>query len=520
MIRRLARRALAALLVVLACGLAVTCTIAGLVVRGGLVDPARLARPDDATRVVDRHDRALRQTRVDGVDRRWIALTDVPAVLVDAVIATEDASFRSHSGVDVPAVFRAVVTNLLPWRRRSGASTITEQLVKLTYGRRGPVLWAKTLEAARALALERTLTKDQILEQYLNRLPYGDGIEGVARASEAYFGCEPRALTLAQAALLAGIPQAPSANDPRRHPARARIRRDAVLARMLTVGVIDRAAYAAAVATPLEISPAIAHPYEAPRFVDRVLREVRDHRLAPRAGRLDTTLDADLQREAERLLTATLARFEARGAHNAAALVVANATGEVLAYVGAADAGDERGGALDLLASARAPGSTLKPFVYELWFERGGTAATVVDDLPSAMTGARGESFDAQDYDGRYRGPVRARVALSSSLNLAALDVARRVGPDAIVQRLRAAGITVPGRASDYGGAIVLGGLSVAPWDLAEAYVTLAREGVHVPLSLTPVARLRPERVMNAAAAALTRDVLTAFHQIENTYIA
>ncbi len=508
MIRRLARWGLATLLVVAACGFVVAGSIAALVVRGGLVDPARLARPDDAIRVVDRHGRALRQTRVNGIDRRWVALGDVAPILVDAFVATEDASFRSHRGVDVPAVFRAVVTNMVPWRRRSGASTITEQLVKLTYGRRGPIVWVKTLEAARAIALERTLTKDQILEQYLNRVPYPDGVEGVARASEVYFGCAPRALTLAQAALIAGIPQAPTANDPRRHPDRARARRDAVLARMLATGVIDRVAYASAVATPLELTADAAHPYEAPRFVDRVLRQVRDHRLAPADGTLATTLDLDLQRDAERLLLGTLARFESRGAHNAAALVASSATGEVLAYVGAADATDDRGGALDLLAAPRAPGSTLKPFVYELWFERGGTAATVVDDLPSPMTGARGESFEARDYDGHARGPVRARVALSSSLNLAALDVARRAGPDAIVQRLRDVGIHVPGRASDYGGAIVLGGLSVAPWDLAEAYVTLARDGEHIPLSVTPGEHTRPERVMRAAAAALTRDVL------------
>src|SRR5262249_41362470 len=157
------------------------------------------------------------------------------------VIAAEDARFRAHGGVDARAVARAAVTNLNPWARRSGASTLTQQLVKLVYGR--PLgLLSKPLEIARAVALERVLTKDQILEQYINRVPSGDRTQGVARASEEYFGHSVGSLSDAEAALLAAIPQAPSATEPRRHRARALARSAHVLARMVATGALDEPA--------------------------------------------------------------------------------------------------------------------------------------------------------------------------------------------------------------------------------------------------------------------------------------
>jgi penicillin-binding protein 1C len=473
------------------------------------VDPARFVQPRDSLTVLDRDGRVLRYARVDGADRRWVALDDVSPSYLDAVVAAEDARFWEHAGVDVVATLRAVGASLRPWGRRSGASTITQQLVKRVYGRPWGIA-SKPLEIARAAALERIFTKRQILEQYVNRVPFGDCIEGVERASEEYYGHAARTLDAGEAALLAGVPQAPSATEPRRHLSRALRRRDLVLARMVATGRLDEATRARFAAQPTVVLGTPRRPDEAPRFVDAALREARAGRIARDGPDLVTSLDLGLQHEVERLLAAAVTRFESRGVTNGAAIVADDATGEVLAYVGAARGGaDAPGSGLDLLAHARQPGSALKPFAYELLFERGGTAATMLDDVSRPRTGARGSPFEPRDYDGRERGPVRARVALGASLNLAALDAAGRVGADAFVGRLRAIGFRSLAEAHLYGAAAVLGGVDTTPLDLTSAYVTLARGGTRVPLAFGKAARGAGERVMTPGAAALTRDVLS-----------
>lgn len=472
------------------------------------VDPARFARPRDAFEVLDRHGRVLRHARAGGVDRRWVPLRDISPRVIDAFLAAEDARFYEHRGADARATIRAALSWARPWGRRSGGSTITQQLVKRVYGRPlGPV--SKLIEIARAAALERIFTKDEILEQYLNRVPFGDRIEGVARASEEYFGRPVSAVSVAEAALLAGVPQAPSATEPRRHLARARRRRDHVLARLRALGRIDEETRRAAAAEAPVIRAAPARPNEAARFVDAALARWRDGRLDRRGGALRTSIDLDLQRRADGVMAAAVASFAGRGVTNGAAIVVANASGEILAYTGAARRGDRvPGGALDLLARPRQPGSTLKPFAYQLFFERGGTAASVLDDIAVPRLGARGEIFDARDYDGRERGPVPARRALAASLNLAALDVAGRVGQGALVDRLRAVGLRAPASADHYGAAAVLGGLDVTPLDLATAYVALARGGTRVPLAYTEGPPLPGTPLLVPEAAEVTRDIL------------
>lgn len=473
------------------------------------VERARFVRPDDAITFTDRHGAPLRQHRSRGEDRRWVELDDISPHLVDAVVSVEDQRFFEHGGVDVRALARAVLTSWWPGRRASGASTITQQLVKSVYGRpRG--LWDKPQEVVRALIVEERFEKPWTLEQYLNRLPYGDRIVGVGRASEAYFGKPASELSVAEAALLAGIPQAPSALDPRRHLPAAMRRQRFVLQRMREAGRIDEVTYRRARAEPITIRARGVRPWRAPRFVDAALSAYRDGSLRGQGGVVRTSLDLVLQDETERILGRAVDEHAARGVTNGAAIVVANDTGEILAYVGAAKrGGDVSGGWLDLLRARRQPGSTMKPFVYELLFERGGTAATVLDDLSRPMTGHEGVLFTARDYDGRERGPVRARIALSASLNLAALDAARRVGSARIVRRLRALGVGELDADDRYGPAIVLGGADVQPIELASAYLTLARGGTRVPLSLGPVASVTPVEVMEPAAARVTRDILS-----------
>lgn len=459
---------------------------------GVTLDESRFAHPPDALSVLDRHGVPLRQSRVDGVDRRWVSLDEVSPHLVAAIIAAEDGRFRSHPGVDLLATTRAVFQVLVPFGPKSGASTITQQTIKLTHGRPHGLL-SKPLEVLRALALERTMTKDEILEQYLNRLPYGDQIVGVGRASEAYFGVLARDLGVADAALLAGIPRAPSATEPRRHLRAALVRRDEVLRRMRNRDLISEAVYREAVASRPRILTDDVRAYRAPRFVDRVMADHRDDAVPASArarGRvIRTSLDAALQAESEALLRAAVTRLEPRGVRNAAGVVIDARTGELLAYVGAAREGAEHaGGQLDLLRARRQPGSTLKPFAYTMLFEGGAHAATLLDDTARGMTGAGGTHFEAENYDGREHGPVRARPALAGSLNLAALDVARRVGAPAIVQRLRDLGFTEVPSAAEVGAAVVLGGVDVSPLELGRAYTALLNAGHMVALQRYPQA--------------------------------
>ncbi len=472
------------------------------------LERGRFTRPDDALTITDRHGTPLRHHRPDGYDRRWVELDEISPHLVSAVLAVEDDRFYEHRGVDARASVRAALTFALPGRRLSGGSTITQQVIKLVYGRpRG--LWSKPREIVRAMQLERRFGKDWILEQYLNRLPYGDQIVGVARASELYFGQPVSELSVGQAALLAGIPQAPSALDPRRHRAASTRRRRIVLRRMLETGQIDEAAHRRALAEPVVIRRRPVRPWRAPRAADAALFAQRSGSIHADHGVLRTSLDLPLTEEVDRVLRSAVAQHGARGVTNAAAVVVSNRDGALLAYVGATQRGSgAAGGWLDLAQARRQPGSTLKPFVYELFFERGGTAATVLDDLRRPMVGSGGTLFEARDYDGRERGPVRARAALSASLNLAALDAARQVGAERIVSRLRALGMDHLEPASRYGAAIVLGGADVSVLELAEAYTTLARGGARVEPSFAPASELREVRVMRPAHAAVTADIL------------
>ncbi len=488
------------------CGIWATLRL--LVASGTLIDLQRFVPTSDGYAVTDRTGLSLRLARVDGADRRWVRIQEVPSVLVQAVLATEDARFFSHDGIDRSAIARAVVDNVVPGRTRTGGSTITQQLVKKVYGRPHGI-WSKFLEALRAMTLDRRMSKDEVLEQYLNRLPYSEGIEGVARACESYFGHELASLTLTEAALLAGIPRAPSALDPRRFAARSNTRRRWVLGRMRTVGVIDESAYVRALAEEPRIATTTGRPWVAPRFVDRVLSEVQRGLIQREQDRtLRTSLDSTLQTTTEDLLRTQWQQYTAHGARNAAAIVVANHTGEILAYVGAVDPTAE-GGALDLLTAQRQPGSTLKPFTYELFFERGGTAATVLNDVQIAMTGAQGEQFEARDYDATERGPVSARTALTASLNLAALDVARRVGQDRLAARMQQLGFEGVESGAAHGGALVLGGIGVTAVQIAQAYLTLARGGTRVRLRSTVSAVPQGiERILAPTHTALTWDIL------------
>lgn len=433
---------------------------------------AELARVPAAVVLTDRNGEPLRvRLAAGGYDCRpgyrpapehWIA---------KAVVAAEDRRFWSHSGVDVLALARAVAQNLACGRRVSGASTISTQLIRLLEPRRR-TLAAKASEAFRALQLERRHPKDEILAQYLDRAPFGGNLVGIEAAARRYFGKSAAQLSLAEAALLAGVPQSPARLRPDRHPEQAKRRQAYVLERMEACGFISARERAAGLAQPLAVRPG-RYPFRAPHFCDWVGVPAR----AGADATVRTTLDADLQRTAEAVLRRRLKGSAAKGG---AVVVLDVKTGAVRAMVGAPDyyaAG--RAGQVNGALAPRAAGSTLKPFAYALALDRGlVTPATVIADVPT-----RFRDLDPRNFSLDYRGLVRVRDALVLSLNLPAIEIERRVGQARFHAALRELGLATIARPADqYGLGLVLGNAEVRLLDLANAYACLARGGGWAPV--------------------------------------
>jgi penicillin-binding protein 1C len=424
--------------------------------------PAGLLDPPSATSVtlLDRFGQPLRATRAaDGADRRWIAVADVDPDILRAFVTLEDRRFPRHRGVDVSAALRAARDGLRAGRVVSGASTITMQLARLLAPI--PRTWTgKLRQAFWALRLEAHLTKQEILEQYLNRIPLGQGTVGVAAAADFYFDAEATDLSLGQAALLASLAAAPSRDNPFVDRVRAARHRAEALGRLRARGLIT--AHDSALADAEATLRARAAAFDAPHFTTRVLgwREglaaeggvagVAEGKEGRRPAVL-TSLDLALQREIESEVRHTVATLADRGARDAAAVVLANASGEVLAWVGSPDFWAEPAGQVDLVASPRQPGSALKPFLYGLAFDQGYSPASVLPDVARSYATPRGV-YAPRNYDRRFHGPVRAREALASSHNVPAVELANRLGTGALLALLHRAGFASLDRsAAHYG---------------------------------------------------------------------
>lgn len=436
---------------------------------GSPLDPAPYLRVAASGELLDRDGRLL--YAVLASDEQWRFPRPLEAMspyLVQATLAAEDQRFYAHPGVDPVAVARAALQNVSGGEVVSGASTLTMQVVKQTDG---PVagLPGKFRQAVQALRLERAADKDAVLEAYLNCAPYGMNLVGCEAASRRYFGKPASELTLPEAALLAGLPKAPSALMPIEHPERARARRDYVLARMLADGHIGAAAYNRAVAAPLGVRWH-AFPKAAPHVAQR---------LGAAGTTVQTTLDAAVQQRAARLLREAVRGFNGT-VTNGAVLVADVPSGEVLAHVGSFDFFDTPGGGqVDAVRAARSPGSALKPFIYALAIERGRVYPSEVF-LDGSIDYGR---YSPGNFDGEYRGLVSATEALRDSLNVPAVALLERVGVDATIAWLESAGLSTLARpARDYGLGFALGDGEVRLDELAAAYRAVAAMGTWRPL--------------------------------------
>jgi len=435
----------------------------------------------------------------DGKWRLPVAPDKVDPLFRRMLIAAEDARFPWHPGVDPIAALRAAGQLAVSGHIVSGASTLTMQVARLL--KRHPrSLGAKLGEMAKAVALERRLSKEQVLSLYLTLAPFGGNLEGVRAASLAYFGKEPRRLSASECALLVALPRSPARLRPDRHPDAARAARDRVLLRMADAGVISPAALAEARAETIP-RVRLAMPFRAPHLA----RDLRDDEPAASTHRM--TIDPLLQQRIE-----TLLQREARGLDaeaTFAALVVDNSDRRVLAYVGNADfRAAARRGTLDMARAVRSPGSALKPFIYGMAFDRLIIhPETFLEDRPRNFG-----DYAPTDFDGRFQGDVTAREALQHSLNVPAVTVLERLHPSRFAATLTAAGVRLrlPNPAADPGLAIALGGAGITLADLVRLYVGLPNEGKTEPLYYRQDDPRRPGySIFGPVAAWYVSDILT-----------
>ncbi|HKW00945.1 MAG TPA: penicillin-binding protein 1C [Vicinamibacterales bacterium] len=487
--------------------------------RCGSLPPGLLdADERPSTTVVDRHGERLSEVRSSSGQRsQAISPDDLPRTLALATLAAEDVRFRSHLGLDPFALVRAAVHDLQRGRIVEGGSTISQQVAKLLLARQpGPRPrrgWAtKINEAVIALRLEHRLTKNEILALYLNLAPYGNQIQGAERASLAYFGRSASTLTPTEAAFLAALPQQPTRYNPWRDPTSARPRALHILRVMNDRGWLDAPAYAVARDERVSLSRDPARLL-APHFVERVLsRAGKDRR-----RRIETTLDAGLQRTVEGIIASHRPALEDHHATSVAVVVLDVRQGEWLAWEGSGNYFDTaNAGTIDGAVSPRQPGSALKPFTYAAAFERGSSPARVLADVPSPFPTAQpGVLYSPRNYDGEYRGPLLARVALAGSENIPAVVLASDVGVPTLARLLRQAGLsTLDRNAAHYGLGLTLGNAEVRLDELVAAYAMIARGGEALPPRMiraidgraTPAGT--PVRVLSTRTAFWITDIL------------
>ncbi len=466
------------------------------------MDTAPYLNQNASGELVDRSGKLLRAYL--NPEEQWAfakPLKDISPRLIQATIAAEDQRFRYHPGIDPVAVLRAAWQNARDGRVVSGASTLTMQVVK----RGGPPsrsLPGKLWQAAQALRLDARVSKDRILEAYLNTAPYGLNLVGCEAAARRYFGKPARELTLVEAATLAGLPKSPTGFMPLAHPRRAQARRDYVLRRMRREGYISEAEYQEARKTPLG-TQWNAFPMASPHLAMRLREEVSEQ------GVLSTTLDAAVQARCEALVREHL-RYYPGEISNAAVVVIDVESASTLARVGSGDFfATPGGGQVDACRALRSPGSALKPFMYALAMDQQRLYA-----CESLYDGALDYGrYNPENFDSRYRGLISASDALRMSLNVPAVSVLDRIGVDAFHSFLPRAGITTATKAPEhYGLGLTLGNCEVRLEDVAAAYCMIARLGEYQPIrssALDPEAK--PVRCLSRGAC------LELFAMLEQT---
>ena len=459
-----------------------------------LPSPAKLASGEFpvSTQILDRHGQILYEIYADQ-NRTPIKLSDLPPYVYQASIAIEDQNFYRHHGFDLEGIARAAL-NIVFKQNLQGGSTITQQLVKTTLLSPERTIKRKLREALLALATEIRYSKDEILEMYLNHVPYGGTAYGIEQASQTYFNKSAKDLTLPEASLLAGLPQAPTRYSPfGANPESSKNRQANVLKRMFDDKYITTDELELALDHQLEYAEQ-SENIKAPHFslyIKKLLVDKYGQQVVERGGlRVTTSLDLDIQEQAELIVATEAAKLVTAKVSNAASVVTKPRTGEILAMVGSKDYfNTEIDGNVNVTTRLRQPGSSIKPINYAVGLIKGRTPATMFLDVPTCFNApGQPESYCPKNYDNTFHGPTHMRFALGNSYNSPAVKMLADNSVEAMVATASAMGITTYQDSSKYGLSLTLGGGEVRMVDMAVAFGVFANQGLKV--DLTPILKI------------------------------
>lgn len=452
--------------------------------------------PSLTTRILDRNGSLLFRIYEDE-NRTLVPLSQISPQLVQATIAIEDKDFYHHGGFSFDGILRALVADVEGKQIEQGGSTITQQLVKNRLLSPERTLQRKLKELVLAVIAEGVYSKEEILEMYLNQVAYGGSTYGVEEAAWRYFNKPAKDLNLAEATLLAGLPQAPSIYSPfSSTPELAFARQDEVLRRMFEDGYITKEQWQEAKNTKLTFAKDRID-IQAPHFVmyvKKLLAEKYGEDMVQTGGlEVRTTLDLNIQHQAEKILQDELKRLASLRIGNGASLVTNPKTGEILAMIGSKDYFDfAHDGQVNVTTRPRQPGSSIKPLTYGLALESGKTPATIIDDSPVVFQTAGSPPYAPQNYDGKFHGKVTLREALASSYNVPAVKTLASIGVNVMIDRAQEAGITTWKDRSRFGLSLTLGGGEVTMTEMAQLYGVFANSGALVKLN--PILEIRDQK--------------------------
>ena len=514
----------------------IICSLAGLIALIGalawlakdLPKPDKLITRDVAqsTKIYDRSGEHLLYEIHGEEQRTIIRLEGVPAYVIQATLALEDQRFYEHKGFSLWGIFRGVVLQTLKGQRAQGGSTLTQQLVKNAILTDERSITRKIKELILSYQIEKKYSKQEILQMFFNEIPYGSTAYGIEAAANYYLGKNAKNLTLAEAALLAALPQRPSYFSPNgSHVNELFARQQYALSQMVKLGNITAAEAEAAKNEEIKFKQKI-ESVTAPHFVfyvKELLSEKYGEKMVEQGGlKIISTLDYDLQKKAEEIIAAQAKKnLENYDATNAALVTIDVKTGQILAMVGSKDFfNEEIDGQVNVALSPRQPGSSFKPIVYTAAWQRGYVSETVVYDLETVFPVVNDNDYIPHNYDLKERGPVSLRSALAGSLNIPAVKMIYLTGIDNVLNLADSLGYTTLKDRSRFGLSLVLGGGEVKLLEHVNAFAVLARDGKFLPT--TPLLKLeggdgrlmeefkesRPAKVMEPNIARITDDVL------------
>jgi 1A family penicillin-binding protein len=438
-----------------------------------------------STKIFDRNGKLIYEIYTDK-KRTPVKLSEIPDNVKNATISIEDKDFYKHQGFSFTGIARAMFNSVFK-HELQGGSTITQQLVKNALLTQERTVRRKAQEVILTVVVEGVYTKNQILEMYLNQIPYGGTAYGIEAASETYFGKQAHDLDLAEAALIAGLPQRPSTYSPfGAHPELAKSRQEEVLKQMVANKYITQDQANAAYKEELKYTS--VSPPQAPHFALWIKEQMADKygdKVVEQGGlRIYTTLDLDIQNFAQQAVATEVAKLKKQNVGNGAVIVTRPGTGEILAMVGSKDyfASDEDG-KVNVTLAQRQPGSSIKPLNYALAIkDQKITPATALADVPTCFKVTGQPDYCPVNYDGTFHGLVEARFALGNSYNIPAVKVLALNGVDNFINFANQMGLSTLTDPSNYGLSATLGGVEVRPYDMAEAYGVFANQGIKQPL--------------------------------------